>query len=256
MSGDGDRDVAAVPSGRSRSVETSKHENDAEIRRITDAYARREERGDPRFARAIRRERERIYRRLLETSAPAAIDDLRLLEIGCGGGGELLRLIGLGLRPENLVGVELLSDRVAVARDALPPEVDVIEGDASRLALDDGSFDVVFASTVFSSVLAPEFRRRLAAETWRLLRPGGFVLWYDFCVDNPRNPDVRGVPRREIRALYPDARCTFHRTTLAPPIARRVLRLGAWTYPVLNAVPALRTHVVGRLEKPMTDANA
>ena len=57
-------------------METSKHENDAEIRRITDAYARREERGDPRFARAIRRERETIYRRMLETSATAAIDAL------------------------------------------------------------------------------------------------------------------------------------------------------------------------------------
>ena len=30
------------------------------------------------------------------------------------------------------------------------------------------------------------------------LAPGGGVLWYDFTVNNPRNPDVRGVPMKRV----------------------------------------------------------
>ena len=38
---------------------------------------------------------------------------------------------------------------------------------------------------------------------WRWVRPGGGVLWYDFTFDNPRNPDVRGVPLARVRELFP-----------------------------------------------------
>jgi hypothetical protein len=75
------------------------------------------------------------------------------------------------------------------------------------------------------------------------------VLWYDFTVDNPRNRDVRGVPARRVRELFPQARITAQRVTLAPPIARRVVRLhpAAWT--LFNALPLLRTHQLAWIEK-------
>jgi hypothetical protein len=77
------------------------------------------------------------------------------------------------------------------------------------------------------------------------------VLWYDFTVDNPRNPDVRGVPLDEVRALFPQARISARRVTLAPPLARAVCRLSPSLYPLLNAVPLLRTHVLAWIEKPV-----
>jgi hypothetical protein len=76
------------------------------------------------------------------------------------------------------------------------------------------------------------------------------VLWYDFTVDNPRNPDVRGVPVGRIRELFPQGRLTYRRVTLAPPVARAVCRAHPVLYPVLNALPWLRTHVLAWIEKP------
>ena len=89
----------------------------------------------------------------------------------------------------------------------------------------------------------------LAAAMWRWLAPGGAVLWYDFTVNNPRNPDVRGVPLAEVRTLFPKGRITARRVTLAPPLARAVCRIHPRLYPLLNAMPLLRTHVLAWVVK-------
>jgi len=67
---------------------------------------------------------------------------------------------------------------------------------------------------------------------------------------NPSNPDVRGVPVRRIRQLFPDARLRVWPVTLAPPIARRVVRIHPALYGVLNLTPLLRSHVLCWAQKP------
>jgi SAM-dependent methyltransferase len=173
----------------------------------------------------------------------------RVLEVGCGTGGNLLELLRLGFAPRNLAGIELLPDRFAQAMQTLPAGVVLMQGDASLMKLPDESEDIVLQSTVFSSLLDAPFQWRLAQTMWRWVRPGGGVLWYDFTIDNPRNPDVRGVPVRRIRELFPDGRVSFQRVTLAPPIARAVCRVHPALYSMFNAVPPLRTHVLAWIEK-------
>ena len=178
---------------------------------------------------------------------PAA---LRLLEVGCGAGGNLLELLRLGFVPAHLCGIELLPERAAQARAVLPAALRLIEGDALRADIADASQDIVFVSTVFSSLLDDAFQQRLADVMWRWLKPGGAVLWYDFAVDNPRNPDVRGVPLARVRALFPHGRLTARRVTLAPPLARLVCRLHPALYTLFNALPLLRTHRLCWIAKP------
>lgn len=225
-----------------------------ELTAIAERYRRRGGRrpDDDGFIRNVIAEREAVYRRLLGSLCDGRLDALRLLEIGCGRGGELRRMIALGLRPDRLVGNELLEDRLAEARSSLPAELRLVGGDAGAIDLPDGSFDVVFQSAVFTSILDDALQERVAAAMWRLLRPGGAILWYDFVVDNPSNRDVRGVPLRRVRALFPAAPAETHRVTLAPPIGRRVARLGDWAYRVLNAAPFLRTHLIAWIPKPVT----
>jgi len=70
--------------------------------------------------------------------------------------------------------------------------------------------------------------------------------------DNPRNPDVRGVRAGEIRSLFPGFEIHLRRITLAPFIARRLPEsLLPVLYPLLAAIPLLRTHYLGLLVKPM-----
>lgn len=197
-----------------------------------------------------RQARQRALAALLARHARAPLHTLDLLEVGCGQGDNLLELIQLGFDPARLVANELLPERAAQARARLPAAVRHLPGDAMALPLADASLDLVLQSTVFSSLLDPGFRARLAQRLWQWLRPGGAVIWYDFTVGNPRNPDVVGLPMAEIRRLFPAATIDARRVTLAPPLARR---LAAW-HPALpawiDAVPLLRTHRLAWIAKP------
>jgi SAM-dependent methyltransferase len=177
---------------------------------------------------------------------PAA---LRLAEVGCGSGGNLLELLRLGFAPEHLQGIELLPERHAQASHVLPAATRVWLGDAVNAPIEPESLDLVLQSTVFSSLLDDAFQQKLADTMWQWLRPGGHVLWYDFTMNNPRNADVRGVPLERVRALFPQGRVAAQRVTLAPPLARAVCRVHPGFYPVFNALPWLRTHVLAWVAK-------
>ncbi len=178
------------------------------------------------------------------------MEALRLLEVGCGSGGNLLELLRLGCAPRHLAGIELLPERYVQARDVLPAGVRLQQGDALLADMPYASQDVVLVSTVFSSVLDSGFQQRLADTLWRWVRPGGAVLWYDFTYNNPHNPDVRGVSLRRVRALFPQGRITARRVTLAPPLARALVRVHPGLYGLFNSVPWLRTHILCYIEKP------
>ena len=72
------------------------------------------------------------------------------------------------------------------------------------------------------SLLDDAYQERLAQRMWSLVRPGGGILWCDFVYDNPRNPDVRGVPLRRVRQLFPQGRLTARRIALPLSAFRRI----------------------------------
>lgn len=194
-------------------------------------------------------ERQRAIVALLSSHISSPLSSLQLLEIGCGIGNNLLELIRLGFDPQNLVANELLAQRASRARDNLPASCRIIEGNAAELPFEANSFDIVYQSTVFTSLLDNSFQERLAARMWHWVKPGGAVLWYDFIFDNPSNRDVRGVPVARLKQLFPMGHLTTKRVTLAPPISRTVCRLHPSAYHWFNAIPWLRTHIVCWIEK-------
>ena len=194
-------------------------------------------------------ERQRAMLALFARLGWTDLSRIDAIEVGCGAGGNLLELLRLGFAPERLAGIELLADRFAQARRVLPDALRLHAGDASELPLTPASRRLVLQSTVFSSLLDDAFQQRLAAAMWSWVAPGGGVLWYDFTLDNPRNPDVRGVPVGRIRELFPQARLSWRRVTLAPPLARALCRVHPSLYRVADALPLLRTHVLAWLAK-------
>ena len=113
---------------------------------------------------------------------------------------------------------------------------------AHDLAYEDQSFDLLHQSMLLSSVPNQVLRDKIADTMWRLLRPGGYIVSYDFWV-NPFNPDTVGIRRNELRRLFPRARLLAERTiTLAPPICRVLSRLGSWPVLGLEKLRFLNTH--------------
>lgn len=192
--------------------------------------------------RFLRQGQERALGKALAEIGPLA--GKRVLEVGCGSGNWLEMLRGAA----SLSGIDLDRGRAASAA-ARFPVADIRSGDASRLPWGSGSFDVVLQSTVFSSILDPEMRRAVASEMLRVLAPGGAILWYDFFVDNPSNPHVRGVRRHEIEALFPGCRVALRRATLAPPLARRIVPVSWKLAALLESLRVLDTHWFGMIRR-------
>jgi ubiquinone/menaquinone biosynthesis C-methylase UbiE len=183
---------------------------------------------------------------LLAAHGRLPLAGMRILDAGCGGGGVLASLSEWGAESRNLYGVELLPQRAAAAH-ACHPALQILQGNAAIQAFPDRCFDLVLFYTVFSSVLDPGMQRQMADETMRVLKPGGAVVWYDLRVPNPNNKNTRPLGRKDIAALFPSLELDLRTTTLLPPLARRLGVLTGIMYPMLSALPWLRTHHIGLL---------
>ena len=179
----------------------------------------------------------------------ASLDTIKILEIGCGTGHWLREFIKWSAQPQNITGVDLLSDRVAIARQLCPESVRIECGSATTLGFPDGCFDLVLQSTVFSSVLDPSVRKLIASEMLRVVKPDGALLWHDFYVNNPRNPDVQGMKKWEISRLFPGCRIDMRKITLVPPLARLLAPYSLLACYLLERFKIFNTHYLGVIRK-------
>jgi len=175
--------------------------------------------------------------------------DFDLLDVGCGDGSFLRRLVSWGADPTRLSGVDLLPDRVATAR-RIDPCLRVQQADASVLPFPADSFDLVWQLTVFSSILDDAMRRAVAGEMVRVLRPGGLVVSYDFRVARDRR-NTRPLRTADLTALFPGFQADTRRVTLVPPLVRALAARSWLLCELLEAVPWLRTHELVVLSKPL-----
>jgi hypothetical protein len=192
-------------------------------------------------------ERERIYLEIFSHlwGINSKLSGKNIIEIGAGSGDNLLAFKRFGFEWENIYANELLDERVSLLKKNIP-QAHIFPGDACVLDFNE-SFDIVFQSTVFTSILNQEFKIKLADHMYKMTKMEGLISWYDFRYNNPKNPDVKGVGKNEIRQLFPHVRrMKFHHVTLAPPLARRIGKY----YNIFNFIfPFLRTHLIAEIYK-------
>ena len=197
----------------------------------------------------VRRERERAMLAALARRGSPTPAGLDILEVGCGTGGEIEMLLGLGAEPARVHGIDLRPEAIAVARERVPG-AQLVVGDAIALPYLDASFDLVLQSTAFSSMRSGSMRERVAAEMRRVVRSGGVIVSYDF-VWNPLNRATVGIGKDELLRLFPGWPIELHRVTLAPPLGRWAEKRSLRLLRVLAAVPALRSHLIAFIDVPV-----
>ncbi len=92
-------------------------------------------------------------------------------------------------------------------------------------------------------------KKRISQEMVRVSKTDGIILWYDFHMNNPKNPDVKGVKKREIYELFPECQIKLKRITLAPPIARIIAPHSTILCHLFEKLGFLNTHYIGVIKK-------
>lgn len=131
----------------------------------------------------------------------------QVLEVGCGYGRNLVVLSQLPAR--LVVGCDVARDELAAARSRLArpdPErtadIGLIEQEPYRLPFRDGSFDLVVLWQVLEHVFSREEKKRVLAESVRVLRSGGHLLletpnaWFPVDYHDNKLPFAHWFPRR------------------------------------------------------------
>jgi ubiquinone/menaquinone biosynthesis C-methylase UbiE len=173
---------------------------------------------------------------------------LHVLDIGCGNGRLLRYLASLGISPDQLYGIDLMNNRITAASQLAPPGMTLLECNAETLPYPEQSFDLVMQFTVFSSILDPQLRQRVASEMMRVLKTGGHILWYDFY--KTRNATLHKLPMPEIHQLFP-AMEVRHIQSLHPIFATQILYYSRFLSGLWENLPGLpKTHYLILLQKP------
>jgi ubiquinone/menaquinone biosynthesis C-methylase UbiE len=96
--------------------------------------------------------------------------DERALDVGTGAG-----TLALALAPlvREVVGVDIVVELLERARGGAPQNVSFVEGDATRLPFEPGSFDLTCTRRTLHHVARPE---RVVAELARVTKSGGKVF--------------------------------------------------------------------------------
>jgi SAM-dependent methyltransferase len=96
--------------------------------------------------------------------------DERMLDSGTGAG-----VLALALAPlvREVVGVDLVPELLAAAREGAPPNATFVEGDATALPFEAASFDLAGSRRTLHHLARPELA---VAELARVTRPGGRIF--------------------------------------------------------------------------------
>ncbi|OGB06164.1 MAG: hypothetical protein A3E25_16360 [Burkholderiales bacterium RIFCSPHIGHO2_12_FULL_69_20] len=173
---------------------------------------------------------------------PHPLQQLRVLDVGCGVGRSSRMLVDLGVLPHQLVATDLRPDALAQAR-ASNPAVDwrLISGLADWPA---EAFDLVVQCTVFSSLPGAEARRATAALMSRSAGADGHIFWWD----SRRANDFAGSDPLDPRVLFSDHELLAYKTVPMLPTMDEALRplrgLRSLASAALRPMSHRRTHCV------------
>ena len=117
----------------------------------------------------------------------------RVIDLGCGRGGDLLRAAGLVGATGRVTGVDATPRMVEAARERTSglEQVSVVEGDLAAVPLPSGCADVVISNCSINH--APD-KAAVYREVARLLAPGGRAVVSDVVSEASLPESVRGDP--------------------------------------------------------------
>lgn len=194
---------------------------------------------------------ERKWARIREGLRREALvpSECRILDLGVFIGTDCPSLLQAGFRPEALIATDLNERSVRSAR-AKYRWLRALAGDGTKLPFRDEAFDVVYQSTMISSVLDASRRVAILKEAGRVLRSGGVFISYDMRYPNPWNRHTRPLGLAELRNAFAGWILSTESLTGIPQIIRPLSKVSLPLCRLVEAVPIFRSHLLAFARKP------
>ena len=166
----------------------------------------------------------------------------KILDVGCGAGFSLLRLLTYGLEPERLYGIDIAENRIARGRRRFPA-LNLTHGDATAMDYAPDSFDLAMESTVFIQMTDESIAQGIASEMLRVVKPNGYIMLTDWRYSFGRE-GYRALSAARITRLFGVGTRTSvvcrTRGALIPPLGRALSRYCSSLYfPLCRLCPPL-----------------
>ena len=116
-------------------------------------------------------------------------EGMRALDVGCGIGGpmrEIARFSGARVTGVNNNRYQVAKARKKNEAARLTPQCDLLEADFMHIPEADGSVDAVYA---FEATCHAPDKTALFRELYRVLKPGGKMAIYEWCLTDSYNPN-------------------------------------------------------------------
>jgi len=173
----------------------------------------------------LRQRQRRMRETLIECGfeTPEKLRELKVLDVGCGGGTNLAWLIELGVPPAHCAGIDLVPKRIEMAKARLP-NVQFYEGDVTSTDVG-GPYDCVMLLAVLTSVIYAPLKKQIVDRCFSLLKPGGFFFFYDMMSlkEDPGSKDYKKLTYPEFAGYLGDREARwFRRDLLKESLAKRL----------------------------------
>lgn len=127
----------------------------------------------------------RDFVRFLRKDRKLELDNLNILDLGCGNGKNSFYIAEQGLN-NKIVGIEISETALKYARELAPAGNFIKQSIGTPLAFADSSFDIILDVTSSNSLNENE-RAVYLKEISRLLKPGGYFFLRALCKDGDKN---------------------------------------------------------------------
>lgn len=143
-----------------------------------------------------------------------------VLDMGCGDGRWLTKLMDSGLTPERAVGIDLYEPNLELAGQLSPPGIPFMKAPPDELPFEDNKFNIILLFGLLMHVLNENLQAAIAAELRRVLANDGIIITFHLNKDAEKVLDpylqytTRGLGLEELTHLFPDCSIDFEQLPL------------------------------------------
>jgi ubiquinone/menaquinone biosynthesis C-methylase UbiE len=184
-----------------------------------------------------------IHEHLMEDEIIAGLNALdvdligqTILDLGCGYGRMLRFWTEMGASPANMHGLDLSFYRLQRAHE-LSPAMGMAAGSAGALPYPSQKFHLVSQFSVFSSIHDAALRKAASEELMRVLKPGGWLIWYD--IASSKGGNIVPLNKRQVLSLFPGSKLGYERQIFSTRLTRFIHRNKSLAI-ILEQLPVFR----------------